>query len=216
MIRILYITEIWFCFFHSWEEHECYIFGALAQTKMFSVTVTHGWYHGLIWNSVFPIFSSQISIDTILFSTGISYLKEHPTLCSPRLCQWWRTCLPMQETQETWVQPLGWEDPLEEEMATHSRILAWRIPWTEEPGGLQPMGSQKSRTQLGDWTRNTKYFIHSSWNTRDPSLLCLEVSSVVFLITVLVDCFVSFYRTSFYQHGGSFLSLLCLLLHLSF
>ena len=38
--------------------------------------------------------------------------------------------------QETWVQSLGWEDPLEKEMATHSSILAWRIPWTEEPGGL--------------------------------------------------------------------------------
>ena len=38
--------------------------------------------------------------------------------------------------QETWVQSLSWEDPLEEEMATHSSILAWRIPWREEPGGL--------------------------------------------------------------------------------
>ena len=44
--------------------------------------------------------------------------------------------------QETWVQSLGWEDPLEKEIATHSSILAWRIPWTEEPGGLQSMGSQ--------------------------------------------------------------------------
>ena len=43
--------------------------------------------------------------------------------------------------QETWVQSLGWEDPLEEGMATHSSFLAWRIPWTEEPGGLQSMGS---------------------------------------------------------------------------
>ena len=41
------------------------------------------------------------------------------------------------------VQSLGWEDPLEEGMATHSSILAWRIPWTEEPGGLQSMGSQR-------------------------------------------------------------------------
>ena len=41
-----------------------------------------------------------------------------------------------------WVRSLGWDEPLEEEMATHSRILAWRIPWTEEPGGLQSMGSQ--------------------------------------------------------------------------
>ena len=42
--------------------------------------------------------------------------------------------------QETQVRLLGWEDPLEKEMATHSSILAWRIPWTEEPGGLQSMG----------------------------------------------------------------------------
>ena len=45
--------------------------------------------------------------------------------------------------QETLVQSLGWEDPLEEGVAIHSSILAWRIPWTEEPGGLQSMGSQK-------------------------------------------------------------------------
>ena len=43
-------------------------------------------------------------------------------------------------TQETWVQSLGWEDPLEKGMATHSNLLAWRIPRTEEPGGLQSMG----------------------------------------------------------------------------
>ena len=42
----------------------------------------------------------------------------------------------MQDTQEMWVRSLGWEDSLEEGMATHSTILAWRIPWTEEPGGL--------------------------------------------------------------------------------
>ena len=47
--------------------------------------------------------------------------------------------------QETQVQSLGQEDPLEEGMATHSRILAWRIPWTEEPGRLQCMGSQRVR-----------------------------------------------------------------------
>ena len=44
---------------------------------------------------------------------------------------------------EIWVQSLGQEDPLEKEMATHSNILAWRIPWTEEPGRLQSMGSQR-------------------------------------------------------------------------
>ena len=48
--------------------------------------------------------------------------------------------------QETWVRSLGREDPLEKEMASHSSILAWRIPWTEEFGGLQSMGSQESDT----------------------------------------------------------------------
>ena len=45
--------------------------------------------------------------------------------------------------QDTWVQSLGWEDPLDKEMATYSSILAWKIPWTEEPDILQPMGSQR-------------------------------------------------------------------------
>ena len=47
--------------------------------------------------------------------------------------------------RETWVQSPGWEDPLEKEMATHSSTLAWKIPWTEEPGRLQSMGSQRVR-----------------------------------------------------------------------
>ena len=47
--------------------------------------------------------------------------------------------------QKTWVRSLSWEDSLEKEMATHSSILAWEIPWTEEPGGLQSMGSQRVR-----------------------------------------------------------------------
>ena len=47
--------------------------------------------------------------------------------------------------QETRVQSLGWEDPLEKEMAIHSRNIAWKIPWMEEPGRLQPMGSQRVR-----------------------------------------------------------------------
>ena len=50
-------------------------------------------------------------------------------------------CLPAM--RETWVQSLGWEDPLEEEMATHSSTLTWEIPWMEEPGRRQSMGSQR-------------------------------------------------------------------------
>ena len=54
--------------------------------------------------------------------------------------------------QETWVRSLVWEDPLEKETAAHSSILAWKISWTEEPGGLQSMGSQRVRH---DWAINT-------------------------------------------------------------
>ena len=54
----------------------------------------------------------------------------------------------IQETQDTWVRSLSWEDPPEEEMATHSSIFAWRIPWTDEPGRLQSWGCKESaRTQ---------------------------------------------------------------------
>ena len=52
--------------------------------------------------------------------------------------------------QETWVQSLGWEDPLEEGMVTHSSILAWRTPWTEEPCGLLSMGLQVFRYNYSD------------------------------------------------------------------
>ena len=52
--------------------------------------------------------------------------------------------------QETWVWSLGWEDPLEKEMATHSSVLAWETPWTEEPSRPESMGSQKSQTQISD------------------------------------------------------------------
>ena len=59
------------------------------------------------------------------------------------MAQWVKNLSAMQETQEMWVQSLGWEDPLEEEMATHSSILAWRIPWTEELGRLQSIMLQR-------------------------------------------------------------------------
>ena len=56
-----------------------------------------------------------------------------------------RTCLPVQETQELWVLSQGQEDSLKEGTASYSSILAWRIPWTKEPGGLWPMGLKRVR-----------------------------------------------------------------------
>ena len=58
--------------------------------------------------------------------------------------------------QETQVQFLGWEDPLEKGMATHSSILAWEIPWTEESGGLQSMGSRRVRQDLATKQQQTR------------------------------------------------------------
>ena len=66
---------------------------------------------------------------------------------------------------ETWVWSLGWEDALEKEMATHFSILAWRIPWTEEPHGLQSMGSQRVRH---DWV--THFHFHTACHTGYTSL----------------------------------------------
>ena len=63
------------------------------------------------------------------------------------MTQQWRIQLPV---QETWVPSLGQENPLEKEMATYSSNLTWEIPWTEEPGSLQSMGSQKCWAQLSN------------------------------------------------------------------
>ena len=76
---------------------------------------------------------------------------------------------------ETWVQSLGWEDLLEKEMATHSSILAWRVPWTEEPGGLQSMGLQRIGHKWGTnfhfhFSRFAWAFIWLSNSFRDLSL----------------------------------------------
>ena len=66
--------------------------------------------------------------------------------------------------QETWVRSLGWEDPPEKEMETHSNVLAWKIPWTEEPGRLQSMGSQR----VGhDWATSL-HFANQNYDEISP------------------------------------------------
>ena len=63
--------------------------------------------------------------------------------------------------QETWVRSLGWEDPLEKEMAAHSSILAWKTPWMEEPGRLQSIGSQRVSEQLHTHTHTIELTVQS-------------------------------------------------------
>ena len=78
---------------------------------------------------------------------------------------------------ETWVRSLSWEDPLEKEMATHSSILAWRIPWTEEPGGLQSTGSQR----VGhDWATSLTHSLRRWVKEHLAMIYVKECSAYVF------------------------------------
>ena len=77
----------------------------------------------------------------------------------------------VQETQETWVSSLDWEDPLEKEMATQSDIPVWRIPWTEEPRGLQSLGSQRVGHNWSDWAHT---HTHTQTHTGFPGSKTLK------------------------------------------
>ena len=107
------------------------------------------------WTDVFQIASS----DKLYGNYGpnvTSSINSFAVLFVFVLCVWASLTAQMVKNlpamQETWIWSLGWEDPLEKGMATHSSILAWRIPRTEEPGGLQLMGSQRVSQ---DWVTNT-------------------------------------------------------------
>ena len=103
-------------------------------------------------------FTDRVNTGKLLISLGPQFVP---------LYNWWRASLVAQmvknspATRQTWVQSLGWEDLLEKGMATHSNILAWRIPWTEDPGGLQSMGSP---TVGHDRATNTNY-----WSSTEPT-----------------------------------------------
>ena len=77
--------------------------------------------------------------------------------------------------QETWVRSQGWEDAWEEGMATHCSVLAWRIPWTKEPGGLRSMGSQRDVTEV------TEHTCTQANNRNDVVALILFITSLSFL-----------------------------------
>ena len=84
----------------------------------------------------------------------------------------------MQESQKTRVPSLRWEDPLEEEIATHSGILAWKIPWTEEPSGLcSPQGPTESDTTEYSWERPVNIIVWK-YIASDP---CLTIIILIFM-----------------------------------
>ena len=96
---------------------------------------------------------TQTTSYTQTFDTDSVY-RTHPILCSSILLWGFPRGSGGKESpamQETWVQSLSWEHPLVEGIATHSSILAWRIPWTEDPRGLQSMGLQRGGHDWSDW-----------------------------------------------------------------
>ena len=125
-----------------------------------------------------------------------------------QVVQWWKICLPIQETQEMWVWSLGQKDPLEKEVATHSSITAWKIPRTEEPGGLY--GVPKSQTQLSTHT-HTHTHTHTGhltkkniWKSRilwpqwlSKVILRLVLGSEMLWIHVVLTLLLQFCRFDF-------------------
>ena len=91
--------------------------------------------------------SGLFFFERLQYSQPSIYVGYTSTDSTNLRAKWWlrgkKICPAVQEMQEPWVQSLDWKDPLEKEMATHSNILAWKISWTEEPGRLQSMGSQR-------------------------------------------------------------------------
>ena len=116
----------------------------------------------------------------------------------------------MQESQETHVRSLCWEDPLEKEMASHSSIRAWIIPWTEEPCGLQSMGSQRVRQ---DWATNTtrqpSFQLQSWWTSSNltsfkapifPAIVYISLSPFQTIMVIMEHCLLEDIMTLFLCH----------------
>ena len=128
---------IWFSWFFYW-----------------TLIVFPAYFSGAYWWKRMWIYYVKILAFKIIDVIKIILCFIHPSMGFPSgsVVKNLPTVPKMQETQ---VQSLSWEDPLEEGMATHSSILAWRIPWTEEPGGLQSMGSQRVRHDWSAWAQHT-------------------------------------------------------------
>ena len=162
-----------FLFIHSSADAHWGCFHHLAPVNKTAVNVAK---QISLWDPAFTYFGY-----TLRNGVAVSYGNSRASL----VAQWQRTCLPM---QETWVQSLVWEDPLEKEMETHSSILSWKIPQTEEPGRLPSKGSQKSRLWLSD-------------STTTMVILCLTFWETAILFSIAA---VPFYISTKSAHGSNF------------
>ena len=105
----------------------------------------------LLWvGSILHLLMSSVLIFTMMFPNksafgGIDFINNTAKASPNFLVKYGAVVKKQPAKQEMWVWSLGWEDPLEKEMAIHSSILVWETSWTEEPGGLQSMGSQRAR-----------------------------------------------------------------------
>ena len=103
---------------------------------------------GPVWNSFLITYPRTFLRAGVIYSSAILVTiksSSAPALWFPCWLIGTESTCNAGDLQETWVQSLGWEDALEKEMATHSCILAWRLPWTKEPGGLRSIWSQRVR-----------------------------------------------------------------------
>ena len=125
-----------------WDPMDCSLPGSFLNPWNFPGQNTGVGYHFLL-QGIFPTQGSN---------PGLPHCRHTPY----HLSYQGSTCL-QHRRHETWVRSLGWEDPLEKGMATHSSILAWWVPWTEEPGGLQITGSQRVGHDWRDLTRRKEH-----------------------------------------------------------
>ena len=141
---------------------------------------------------------------TTAFHNQLSSDQEKRCICE---CLRWQRGEESTAKQEAWVGSLGGEDPLEKGMATHSSILAWEIPWTEEPGRLQSRGSQKSWTRLGSLKNNKG----KDWDNPKLNPVPLELKTLAtlyqavprrYIISIIVNTLWNRAESSIYRIQG--------------
>ena len=135
-------------------------------------------------------FANRSGFFLILFASYWEYFKVlilfQPLSGASQVVQWERIPLPMQETQETWVQSLCWDDPLRSDMVTCFSVLAWKIPWTEEPCKEQSMALQRIRR---NWvTKHIHVRVHTRAHTHTLTHTHTHIQPLSSICLSIVSC----------------------------